>query len=224
MIHTSEIKHSGSQFPSEKISWSSLKSIIERDELASLQRSAKQEEFYKNYTNKVKQNWRSIYDFILYHKFDYEVITVSVSLISASELKEVDDDDTLEGEKVECKGAHSLLPPLLPPPSGMKWAAKQPQMINDDIAGKRQVLARNDFPYYFHTLGKLAGTRGLRPGFSEPASLRTLPLLASFHSFLLFPFPPRLLTSPPFPLSFILFVYTPPIHLSFSSPDGIKIS
>ena len=95
-----------------------------------------------------------------------------------------------------------------------------------DKVDHRLLLLKMERMGFHRSLVKLAGTRSLRPGFSEPASLRTLPL--SLLSFVL-PFPLSSLSTllpsfPPLLLSLILFVYTPPIHLSFSSPEGIKIS
>lgn len=134
-------------FPSKRISWSDLKAIIERQELFSLQRSVKQERFYRNYSNKIKQIWNSIYDFILHHKFNYEVTSVSVSVSSTCEVESADSTTSfVEYHEDDCDGDLSLLPPVNPPPSGMQWAAKAPV---DNNTSKGKALVLNDFPYYF---------------------------------------------------------------------------
>lgn len=56
-----------------KMSWEEVKDVVTRGDLAVLGRSKEQQEEYDTFYNKTKAEWRSIADFLLATKFDYEV-------------------------------------------------------------------------------------------------------------------------------------------------------
>ncbi len=139
MSHTPELDPQ--DFPSQKKSWSDLKEVIARNELASLQRSVQQERFYRNYSNKMKRYWRSVYDFVLHHKFDFEKVAILPPTQTI--------DSFIEYHSQDCEGDLSSLPDLTAPPPGMQWTLKKPYNCKEHPPNQNQVLARNDFPYYF---------------------------------------------------------------------------
>ncbi len=137
-------------FPTEKISWSELKRRIELEDLHLLRRSVKQQRFYSNYSNKLKLHWKSVYDFILCEKFNYEV--AAIPLASSGSSKSISNLNTvMEYHRDQCEGDLSLLPTITTPPSGMQWAAKTPKRHSNSthVHQKQKVLVPNDFPYYF---------------------------------------------------------------------------
>ena len=126
-------------FATTKKSWDELKEMIETEKFDNLRRSIKQQKFYQNYRNKVKRSWRSMYDFILHHKFNYDVITVypEKSVL----------EDVPFAEYEECEGDISLLPSVQIPPPGSQWASRP---ASDKKRIKEKVMALNDFPYYLN--------------------------------------------------------------------------
>jgi len=125
-------------FASQKFSWEALTEIIKEQRFDSLRRSIKQQRFYCNYSHTLKLNWKSIYDFILHSKFNYEMIAVP-------ETAEMFHSTFVEYDEADCEGDISLLPNIPPPPPGNKWEARRP---TDESNMKNRALAKNDFPYY----------------------------------------------------------------------------
>ena len=160
-------------FPSNKLTWHHLREMIHTRKFDKLQRSIKQERFYRNYTHKLKTNWISMYDFILHHKFSFDAVPVPVP-VSALELASVSnltpavaghDSLFVAYHEDDCEGDLSLLPAITPAPPGKRWGVKfkanaSPSSTSNSISIsinnidirtpgiKKRALALNDFPYY----------------------------------------------------------------------------
>lgn len=118
--------------------WSYLHSIIMSsnvDDLTKLARSEEQSKTYQRWRNVIKYEWKTIYDYILCTKFEYEWVW---------------DDRDAQVDTESNGGCHSndtnrkkrSVKPLQP--------SQQSQL--DDVGGLRESqlkLCINDFPYYF---------------------------------------------------------------------------
>ncbi len=111
------------------ISWSELKSIIMSssvDDLAKLARSEEQSRTYQRWREDNKNEWESIYDYLLCTKFGFQWVWVDV---------QVESDGTNKRLKRSVKSS---------PP-------EHPQQSHEmEVACNSQLrLCLNDFPYYF---------------------------------------------------------------------------
>lgn len=149
-----------SLFPTTKYTWEDLKETIDNNNFP-IQRSVDQETTYRLYSQKLKREWKSIYDFVLYCKFQYEKrlkpLLNTVSQDSIDEKKPIDGDnsdknvtlgidDKIENDKVNLEDEFPTLPRIPSPPRGYVWESFEAQKILN-----HKVLAMNDFPYYIES-------------------------------------------------------------------------
>jgi hypothetical protein len=162
-----------SKFASSKYTWEDLREIIANDRFPIL-RHVDHETTYRLYSQKLKREWKSICDFVLYCKFGYQKRLIPVHGTSGGEDKvntgaDVDavadtadtaqaiGDDTrnvsldeknivLEPPTNKNAGEYSPLPQIESPPKNFLWESYPPP--SKTIKQSQRSLAMNDFPYY----------------------------------------------------------------------------
>ncbi len=150
-------------FATTKYNWEDLKDIITNKKFPIL-RHVDQETTYRLYSQKLKQEWKSIYDFVLHCKFNFDKRLVPLDIdddcktdekkcAADVEVENNDYDDTStifdieKNEEVLVKDGEipTTLPLISSPPKGYVWEAFESP---SGAKGSRRILAMNDFPYY----------------------------------------------------------------------------
>lgn len=148
-----------SKFASTKYTWEDLKQIITNQSFPIL-RHVSQEATYRLYSQMLKREWKSVYDFVLYCKFNFEkrLILLNEKDVNCDgdgkdDKKNYDKDfgvspSDVSAIDVEMDAVDIHIPtlPRIPsPPHGFVWEAYEPPIKEKK---KKRVLAMNDFPYY----------------------------------------------------------------------------
>lgn len=137
------------QFATIQYTWEDLSHIITHKKFSLLRRHVNQEKIYRLYTQKLRQEWKSVYDFILHCKFQFDRRLVPIIDASCDDEKgkniQSSFDIDIEDESLNLnKNNLPLLPRIPSPPIGHIWEAFEP--LNKQIP--KRVLVMNDFPYY----------------------------------------------------------------------------
>lgn len=119
------------------LSWPELKSIIlspNVDDLSKLARSEEQSRSYQRWRADMKDEWETIYDYLLCTKFGYDWIWADDAQVGI--------DGGCRTNNSECTRFKRSMKPLSP--------QRQQQLQHDACTSNPQLkLCRNDFPYYF---------------------------------------------------------------------------
>lgn len=142
-----------SKFATSKYSWEELKDIIINERFPIL-RHVDHETTYRLYSQKLKRQWKSVYDFVLHCKFDFEkrLIPRDVEDENKSEVKMKSSNgsssaDVVAAEDVELEVDIPTLPYIESPPRGYVWESFAAHS-QTRIKNPQRALVMNDFPYY----------------------------------------------------------------------------
>mmetsp|Transcript_14439 Transcript_14439/g.17553 ORF Transcript_14439/g.17553 Transcript_14439/m.17553 type:complete len:229 (+) Transcript_14439:41-727(+) len=143
-------------FATTKYTWEDLTGIILHQRFP-IYRHVEMETTYRLYSQKLKREWKSVYDFILHCKFNFErklspvdqkIMGVQQSYATSSRSQHLTNagGNTLPGDM----NTNNLetLPNIPSPPQGYVWEA-YPYISDKCNQTTQRILARNDFPYYF---------------------------------------------------------------------------
>ena len=144
-----------SKFATSKYTWQDLKEIISNNRFP-IYRHVDQETTYRLYTQQLKKEWKSVYDFVLYCKFEYSKrlipivgdddadVRVGVSVVGLGGNNNNNENETTTDEKTN-NNYYPTLPNIPSPPNGYLWESYPPP---EKVNQKQRILAKNDFPYY----------------------------------------------------------------------------
>lgn len=156
------------EFATTKYQWEDLRDIIDNKRFP-IYRHVDDETSYRLYSQKLKQEWKSVYDFVLFTKFHFHKRLIRKDVDVEEEKGDRGDnlsnDDTkiCDEKKVNETSIQSVeeydydfivkefptLPQIPLPPKGYMWESYCPN--NDAKDGRKEqqrILAKNDFPYY----------------------------------------------------------------------------
>ncbi len=153
-----------SKFATTKYHWDDLKHIID-NKLFPILRHVDQETTYRLYRQKLRQEWKSVYDFVLVTKFNFgkRLIRLEGNSNADDGQKKLNDrqDEHLmqsiyEYDYETIEKELPTLPKIPSPPKDHVWESyklmsyENGDVGDDDEEGKEphRLLAKNDFPYF----------------------------------------------------------------------------
>ena len=136
------------KFATIKYQWEDLRDIIDNNRFPIL-RHVDQETTYRLYSQKLKQEWKSVYDFVLHTKFNFgkRLIQRDYGGHQGNSVQSVEEYNYESIVK-----QIPTLPEIQSPPKDYVWESYSAHCVNNNDVEKKmdsqRLLAKNDFPYY----------------------------------------------------------------------------
>lgn len=136
------------KFATIKYQWEDLRDIIDNNKFP-IWRHVDQETTYRLYSQKLKQEWKSVYDFVLHTKFNFgkRLVQRDNGGHRGSSIQSVEEYDYESIVK-----QIPTLPEIPSPPRGHVWESYDTYCaVNNNMEQEmdsQRLLAKNDFPYY----------------------------------------------------------------------------